>query len=207
MVRCENIRAVAVQAVALWLLTSEPSAGGDLIPTPRARPAEINLFLQFDTPSSSRPLAVDRYLRQPPHWLHLEAQGARLQAEDWLRDAGFSLLEERDSEGRRSYQVISSTPTDESPGVRFHARIGLPQLSAGLEPRRNMPAIGAMIPWKRYAFELEGLNEHRLGWELMGRARWSAPDEHLQYGIAIPLAVRGGPSVGVLFQVRMRWGR
>jgi hypothetical protein len=205
MVRCENIRAVAVQAVALWLMTSEPSASGETIPLPRARPAQINLFLQFDT-HALQPLAADRYVQQPRHWLRLEAEGARVQAEDWLRDAGFSLLEVRDVEGRRSYQVISSTPTDESPGVRVHARIGLPQLSAGLQPRREVPAIGAMIPWKRYAFELEALDDRRVGWEVMGRVQWSNPNERVQYGVALPLALRGGPSVGVLFQVRMRWG-
>src|SRR5439155_481204 len=148
MVRCENIRAVAVQAVALWLMSAEPSAGDDTIPVPRARPAQINLFLQVDT-HSVRPLAADRYLRQVPHWLHLEAAGARVQAEDWLRDAGFSLLDERDSEGRHSYQVISSASADDGPTVRVHARFGLPQLSAGLRPRREMPAVGAMIPWQR----------------------------------------------------------
>jgi hypothetical protein len=206
MVRCENIRAVAVQAVALWLMTSEPSAGGDTIPLPRARPAEINLFLQFDT-HALQPLAGAPYVRQPRHWLRLEAEGARVQAEDWLRDAGFSLLEERDVEGRRSYQVTSSTPTDESPGVRIHARVGLPQLSAGLQPRREVPAIGAMIPWNRYAFELEALDDRGVGWEVMGRVRWTNANEHVQYGVALPLALRGGPSVGLLFQVRMRWGQ
>src|SRR5882724_3319821 len=106
MIRCENIRAVAVQAVALWLMTSEPSAGGDTIPVHRARPAPINLFFQFDTPTP-QPLAVDRYVGKRRHWLRLEVEGARLQAEDWRRDAGFSVLEERDAEGRRSYQVVS----------------------------------------------------------------------------------------------------
>jgi hypothetical protein len=206
MVRCENIRAVAVQAVALWLMSTEPSAAGDRAPLPRVRAAAINLFIQLDTPVL-QPLAIDRSVGKPRHWLRLEAEGARLQAEDWLRDAGFSLLEERDAEGRRSYQVVSSTPTDESPGARVHARIGLPQLSAGLRPRREMPAIGAMIPWHQYALELEALDERKVGWELMGRVRWSAPDEQLQYGIALPVAVRGGPSLGVLFQVRLRWGK
>src|SRR5207253_184173 len=144
--------------------------GGDAAPFPQGR--EVDLFLRLDT-TPTRLLAAEGLVGQSRHRFHLEMEGARTQAQDWLRDAGFSLLEERDLEGRRSYQVVSSAPPDDF-NLRVHARLGLPQLSAGLRPRREVPAIGAMIPWQGYAFELEALSDRTLGWELMGRARWSS---------------------------------
>src|SRR2546422_685559 len=133
MARCENIRAgVVVQTIVLWLLSAGPSAAADAMPVHQSRPGEVDLFLQFDKYTAPLLTGADRFARRPRHWLHLEVEAARAQAQDWLRESGFSLLEERDGDGRRSYQVISSTPADEWPAMRVHARVGLPELSAGL---------------------------------------------------------------------------
>jgi hypothetical protein len=40
----------------------------------------------------------------------------------------------------------------------------------------------------------------------MGTVRWSDPHQRLQYGVAFPVALGHGPSVGVLLQLQMRLG-
>jgi len=137
----------------------------------------------------------------------LEVEGAGRQAEDWLDDGGFSLFEERDQHGRRSYVMVSNTFSRRMPTMRLRARMGRPQLSAGLRPSGDSPAIGVTVPWQSYTFELEGLNDRRLGYAIVGSARWSEPNQRLQYGIAMPVALSSGPSVGLILQVGIRFGK
>lgn len=169
-------------------------------------PREIRLLQDADAPTI-RLLDTGRALERPKHWVRMELQAARAQAEDWLKDAGLSLLEERDPEGRRRYQLTSDVLSDNWPLLRLRARLGRPELSAGLRVRRDVPAVGITVPWQRYAFELEGLADHDLGYAFTGSMRWSDPQGSVQYGLAFPLAFRGGASIGVLLQFGVRLGR
>lgn len=150
---------------------------------------------------------VDRVVGSADDRILLEVEGAGRQAEDWLRNGGFSLFEEKDHHGRRSYVVMSETFTRRVPTMRIRARMGLPQLSAGMRPSGESPAIGVTVPWQRYMFELEGFNDRRLGYAVVGSARWSEANRRLQYGIAMPVALSRGPSVGFVLQVGVRFGK
>jgi hypothetical protein len=150
-------------------------------------------------------MAESAAVHMPPLRSYAEAAGPRRQTEDWLNDAGFSLLEQRDAEGKRSYEVLSNDSATNWGKVQMHARIGRPYQSAGFDVRREFPALGVTIPLEPCTFELEGLNDHDLGWLLMARAGWSA-NERLQYGVAVPLALGQDPTFGVVFQVRMHFG-
>ncbi len=197
-----------VQAVALW--ASIAAAGTDTNtdtstklpaqPADRASGATVELFRFED--KRLAPQVDARLLREPRHRFYLEVDGAGAQARDWLHTAGFALFEQRDGEGRRSYQVMGAV-ADDWPTVKLHARVGGPQLSAGLNPRREVPALGFTIPGETYTLELEGLKDRRLGTALMARIRWGDARQRVQYGIALPLAVSGTPSVGVLLQLRI----
>jgi hypothetical protein len=137
----------------------------------------------------------------------LEVEGAREQTRDWLHSNGFSLLEEKDQHGRSSYLVMSDTFSRRVPTMRLRARMGRPQLSAGMRLDDESPALGVTIPWQRYTFEFEGLNDGRLGYAVVGSARWSRADRRLQYGVALPVALSSGPSVGVILQLGVRFGK
>ena len=166
---------------------------------------EIRLLEEADAPSV-RLLEIGRPLERPQHWVRMELKNARAQAESWWNDAGLSLLEERDPEGRRRYQLTSGVLTDSWPTLRLRARVGKPELSAGLRLRRNAPALGFTVPWQQYTFELEGLEDRDLGFAFTGSMRWSDPKGAVQYGLAFPLAFRAGPSIGVLLQIGVRLG-
>jgi hypothetical protein len=140
------------------------------------------------------------------HRWRAELQAARALAEDWLRDAGMSLLEERDADGRRTYAVLSGKLAESWPMLRLRARVGRPQLSSGMRPRREAPAVGITFPWKTYTLELEGLDDRDLGYSLLGVFRWGDASRRVQYGVALPVALEDGPSVGALLQVRVRLG-
>jgi len=157
--------------------------------------------------SGNTPQAMPRRVERARQRFRIELQRARAQAEDWLHDAGFSLLEERDSEGKRTYALLSGTLVADGPVIRFHARVGRPQLSAGLTVRRNRPAFGFTIPWQQYTVEMEALEDQELGYMLMGRFRWSDPQRRLQYGLAFPLSFEDGGSIGVVLQVHVRFGK
>jgi hypothetical protein len=144
-----------------------------------------------------------RVVPHPGAWFALEIAGARAQTEDWLHANGLSLLEDRDGEGRRSYEVLSHNLAMDWQAVQVHARLGGPQLSAGLRPRRDIPALGITIPTRAYAFEFEGVKDRSLGTALMTRMSWSAPERRLQYGIAVPIAISGTHAIGVLLQLRL----
>lgn len=192
---------VFMQAVVLLLSSAAPGTGSDTQPVERTPRAVLDLFHFED--KRLAPQTDAGLLRPTRHRLYLEVDGARAQAEDWLHTAGFFLFEQRDSEGRRSYQMMSGALADDWPTVQLHARVGGPQLSAGLQPRRDVPALGLTIPGKTYTLELEGLKDRRLGTALMAHLRWSDARRRIQYGIAVPVALGGDHSVGVLVQLRV----
>jgi hypothetical protein len=141
------------------------------------------------------------------HRFKIELEGARARAENWLHDAGFSLLEGRDVHGKRTYTVISGPLTWHWPALRFRTRFGYPRLSAGLDPEPNMPAVGFVLLLEQVTVEFEGLDDKELGYILMGVLRWSGQSDRVQYGIALPIALERGGSAGALLQVRVRLGR
>lgn len=190
-----------LEAVVVGILMAGSGAADELSgPTQGERP-RFELFQRVETAR----LTIGPPALQLQHRFRLELEGARAQAEDWLHDAGFSLLEERDGDGRNSYSVISAVLVADWPAVRVRARIGGPQLSAGLQVRRQTPAIGITLPLKAYNVELEGLQEKNLGYLLMGSLRWSDKTQRIEYGVSVPLAFKGGPTLGVLLQVRIRF--
>jgi hypothetical protein len=173
-------------------------------PKPRLNLQPDPAYFSTDTTSF---VLLDRAVGFADDRILLEVDGAREQAQDWLHRGGFSMFEQKDQHGRRSYVVMSDTFSRRVPTMRMRARVGRPQLSAGLRPSDRSPAIGVTVPWQRYTFELEGLNDRRLGYAFVGSARWSRPDERFQYGIALPVALSSGPSVGVILQLGVRFGQ
>ena len=205
MARYEMRAGAVLQTMVLWLLAAGPSFGADQLSPVQGRPASLDLFHLSDT-ALPRAFSLGQFGGKMRHRFYLELAGARSQAEDWARDAGFLLLEDHDGDGRRTYQLISGTLASESTPVRLHARLGLPELSAGLRQRRDVPAFGASIPWQRGMVEIEALQDRSLGWAVMSRVHWSDPTQRMQYGIALPVKMGGTPSVGVLLQLSLRWG-
>jgi hypothetical protein len=202
--RIEYVR-IFIQASAFFLLCALSAQGEEVVP-PKPK---LNLqpdLLDAGMESTSFVL-VDHEIGFAEDRVLLEVEGAREQAEDWLHSSGFSLLEQKDQHGRSSYVVMSETFTRRMPTMRIRARMGRPELSAGMRLSDESPAIGVTIPWQRYTFELEGLNDGRLGYAVVGSARWSRADRRLQYGVAMPVALSHGPSLGVIFQLGVRFGK
>lgn len=137
-----------------------------------------------------------------PHRLSLEITGARLQAEDWLRDAGVAVLEEHDAEGHRSFTLLSDTFASQSPVLHLRARFGRPELAAGLRLRQSTATIGLVIPWQQSVIEFEAVNDRRLGYGFLGSLHWQDAHDRFQCGVAMPVAAGG---VAVLLQLQMRF--
>ena len=192
---------VLVEATLLFVFTSV-SGAAELSPPDKTSQPHIELFQEIET--LARLFTLDRAVGHSRHRLRLELQGARAQAEDWLHDAGFSLLEERDLDGHHSYAVVSGALTTDWPVIRLRARLGQAAPFTGMRLRDDLPAIGVAVPYQRYTVELEGAQDRSLGYVVMGTLRWSDPQQRVQYGIALPLAVGRGPSIGTLFQLRIR---
>ncbi len=192
-----------MEATLLCILTVA-TAAADPLPPQTTRQPRVELFQNAD--SAARLFTFDHTVGRSRHRFRLELAGARAQAEDWLHDAGFSLLEDRDIEGGHTYAVVSGALITDGPAVQLRARLGRPALSAGMRLRSDRPAIGVVLPSAPYSFELEGLEDRSLGYVLMGTLRWSDPQQQVQYGISLPLAVGRGPSMGALLQLRVRFG-
>lgn len=195
--------AVLAQTAVLCVLTAPAGAADSDPPSAWFQRPPIELFQNVDR--AVRVFSINPRVGGSQHRYRLELEGARAQAQDWLHEAGFSLLEERDVEGQRSYAVLSGALVAEWPMVRLRLRMGAPQLSAGLRVRQSVPAVGLTIPWRDYAFDLEGVQEKNLGYLFMATLSRTDPHGRFQYGIAFPMAVGSGPSVGALLQVRMRF--
>ncbi|MBI4517118.1 MAG: hypothetical protein HY699_15030 [Deltaproteobacteria bacterium] len=201
--RLRIIRLAASAAIA-WLITSGLSLAGDLDLLSRRE----RLGLHSDGAWSSRvflSVAADPK-RARRHRLQLEVAGARVQTEDWLRAAGFSLLEQRDGEGRRSYTVVSDALAAQWPEVRLRAQFGGPQLSAGLRSRRGPVSVALTIPWQGYAVELESREDRTFGYSLLVALRSRDRQQRLQYGLALPMSLERAPNFGIVLQLRLRLG-
>ena len=190
---------------AFCLLCAVAARGEEVVPPKPQLDLQPDL-LDAGVESASFVL-VDRAVSFAEDRVLLEVEGARDQAEDWLHQGGFSLLEERDQHGRSSYVVMSQTFSRRVPTMRIRARMGRPELSAGMRLNDESPAVGITVPWQRYTFELEGLNDGRFGYAVVGSARWSKPNRRLQYGVAMPVALSRGPSVGLILQFGVRFGK
>ena len=159
-------------------------------------------LLQMVNPMEWRPRADEMTpLRQR---VYFEVTGARAQAEDWLRNAGMSVLEEHDPEGHRSFTLLSDAAISESSVIHLRARFGRPEVAAGLHLRQNTATIGMMIPWQQSVFELEAVNDRSLGYGFLASMHWRDALDRFECGIAVPMAAGG---VGVLLQLRMRFGQ
>jgi len=193
-----------MEATLLCILTVARGAA-DPLPPQTTRQPHVELFQNAD--NAARLFTFDHTVGRSSHRFRLELAGARAQAEDWLHDAGFSLLEERDVEGHHTYAVLSGALITDGPVVQLRARLGQPAFSAGMRVRSDRPALGIVLPAAPYSFEFEGLEDRSLGYVLMGTLRWSDPTQLVQYGISLPLAVGRGPSMGALLQLRVRFGQ
>lgn len=121
-----------------------------------------------------------------------------------MDDSGFSLLRDRDSQGSRRYTMASGALTTKWASFHLRARVGRPEMSAGLRPRRHAPAFGVTVPWDQFTFELEALDDKEFGYSVLSGLRWRPADGRVQYGLAMPVSVGGGPSVAGILQVLIR---
>jgi hypothetical protein len=192
---------VLVEAILLHTLTTMATAADETI---QLTPTRVELLRSMQAPV--RLFTIGTPVTQSRHPFRLELEGARAQAEDWLHDAGFSLLEERDGNGRHGYAVISGALVSAGPIIRLRARFGERHLPASMSVRSEMPAIGITMPWRQYSLEFESMQDATLGYVLMQSIQWSAPQQRIQWGFALPIAVRHGPSAGILLQLRVRLG-
>lgn len=144
-------------------------------------------------------------LEGPVSWLTLQLSGARSQAVDWMADGGVSLLKDRDAYGSKRYTMASGALTTKWAAFHFRARVGRPEMSAGLQPRRHAPAFGVTIPWERFTLELEAMDDKDFGYSLLTGLRWSQPDRRVQYGVALPMSIGDGPSVAAILQILIRF--
>lgn len=152
-----------------------------------------------------RPATVPTELKGlPVDWVKLQVSGARSQANEWLDDSGFSLLKDRDSQGSKRFTMAAGTLTTKWGSFHLRGRVGRPELSAGLRPRRYAPAFGVTVPWKQFTFELEALNDRDFGYTVLSGFRWSDDKGRVQYGVALPVSVADGPSIAAILQVLIR---
>lgn len=140
----------------------------------------------------------------PVDWVKLQLTGARSQATNWMQDSGFSLLRDRDSRGSQRFTMAAGALTTKWASFHLRARVGRPELSAGLRPRRQTPAFGVTVPWERFTFELEALDDKDFGYSVLGGLRWRQGDGRVQYGVALPVSLGQGASMGAILQVLIR---
>jgi hypothetical protein len=152
----------------------------------------------------ARPEVRPAYVDGPVDWLKLQVSGARSQAVDWMQDTGFSLLRDRDSQGSRRFTMATGGLTTKWATFHLRARVGRPELSAGLRPRRQTPAFGITVPWDQFTFELEALDDKDFGYTVLSGLRWAEKGSRVQYGLALPVSVGDGPSVAAILQVLIR---
>jgi hypothetical protein len=148
-----------------------------------------------------RPSVRPTDLEGPVDWLKLQLSGVRSQATDWMEDGGFSLLRDRDSQGAKRFTMAAGALTTKWASFHLRARVGRPEMSAGLRPRRYAPAFGVTVPWERFTFELEALDDKDFGYSMLSGLHWRPGDGRVQYGIAMPVSVGHGPSVAAILQV------
>ncbi len=150
-----------------------------------------------------RPAVRPTDVKGPVDWVKLQLSGARSQATDWIEDGGFSLLRDRDSRGSQRFTMAAGALTTKWGSFHLRARVGRPELSAGLRPRRQYPAFGVTVPWEQFTFELEALDDKDFGYSILSGLRWRQANDRVQYGIALPFSV-GEPSVAAILQILIR---
>jgi len=191
---------VLAEALLLGLVTAMAAAADPpAAPLPRSH-RRIQLFQAREVGGASR--LTGAAIAPLPQRFTLEMAGARSNAQDWLHDAGFSLLEDRDSEGQRSYTLQSGTLASTAPLVHLQARVGRPELAAGLRLNHNSASVGLTMPLPHSVIEIEGVDNRGAGYGFLGSLRWHDARDRLQYGVALPVAIGKGAAVGVLFQLR-----
>ena len=153
----------------------------------------------------ARPSVKPAYVQGPMDWVKLQVSGAQNQTSDWMQDGGFSLLRDRDSQGSRRFTMLTGGLMTKWVTFHLRARVGRPELSAGLRPRRQTPAFGITVPWKEFTFELEALDDKDFGYSVLSGFRWGHRNGRVQYGIAMPVSVGQDPSVAAILQVLIRF--
>lgn len=187
---------------ALWLIAVPAAAEEEA-----EGPTTTQLALLHERWWAWEPAAVQRRpteIESPVDWLKLQLSGATSQAADWMEDGGFSLLKDRDPYGSSRYTVASGALSTRWASFHLRARVGRPEMSAGLRPRRHAPAFGVTVPWDRFVFELEALDDKDFGYSILTGMRWSPADRRVQYGLALPVSVGDGPSAAAILQVLIR---
>jgi hypothetical protein len=153
---------------------------------------------------AARPAVEPTEVEGPRSWIKLQLSGVRNRASDWVDDSGFSLLKDRDSYGKSRYTMATGALATKWGSFYLRARVGRPEMSAGLRPRRHAPAFGITVPWQQFTFELEALDDKEFGYSVLTGLRWSHPNQRVQYGVALPLSIGDGPSVAAILQVLIR---
>jgi hypothetical protein len=60
------------------------------------------------------------------------------------------------------------------------------------------------VPWERFTFELEALDDKEFGYSVLGGLRWRQGDGRVQNGVALPVSVGHGPSMAAILQILVR---
>lgn len=174
---------------------------------PEEGPTSTQLTLLHERWWAWEPAAVaarPTVIEGPISWLTLQLSGARSQAADWMADGGVSLLKDRDAHGSKRFTMASGALTTKWASLHFRARVGRPEMSAGLQPRRHAPAFGVTIPWDQFTLELEAMDDKDFGYSLLTGMRWSQPGRRVQYGVALPMSIGDDPSVAAILQILIR---
>lgn len=199
--RCAAPVLLAVTLV-LWVFAPSAFAEEDVDgPTPTQLALLHERWWAWEPAAAERrPTEIDG----PIDWVKLQFSGAKNQTADWMEDGGFSLLKDRDPYGSSRYTVATGALTTKWASFHFRARVGRPEMSAGLRPRRHAPAFGVTVPWDRFVFELEALDDKDFGYSILSGLRWSPAHQRVQYGLALPVSVGDGPSAAAILQILIR---
>jgi hypothetical protein len=206
--RCCPKRVVAVLAIlflsALPAFGQSPTSPEDLLDKSKNTEAILlheRWWAWEPVSDAMRPTEV----HGPVDWIKLQVSGARSQAADWLEDGGFSLLKDKDPYGSKRFTFATGALTTKWASFHFRARIGRPEMSAGLRPKRHSPAFGVTVPWNRFVLEIEALDDGEFGYSLLTGLRWTpGADRRVQYGVAVPVSLDGSPSAAAILQVLIR---
>jgi hypothetical protein len=192
----------AIVAVAALVVTIAPALAEETEDEPTSTQLVL-LHERWLAWEPARPSVRPTDVKGPVDWIKLQLSGARSQATHWIEDSGFSLLRDRDSRGSQRFTMAAGALTTKWASFHLRARVGRPEMSAGLRPRRQYPAFGVTVPWDRFTFELEALNDKDFGYSILSGFRWHQGDGRVQYGVAMPFSV-GHPEVAAILQVLIR---
>jgi hypothetical protein len=141
----------------------------------------------------------------PIDWIRLQLSGARDQPAEWMEDGGFSLLKDRDPyDGSKRFTFASGALTTKWASVHLRMRLGRSDIDPWPQRRQRWSAFGVTIPWDRFTLEIEALDDNEFGYSVRTGLRWAPTDQRVQYGVALPVSVGGGPSVAAILQILIR---